>query len=205
LACSIIITVTVYRFMYVKAFDPFWNEEVRKLVVLRIDSLMYGVIGAMLNYYWPSFFRRCSIPGVIVGSVFLILAVVIRFDENLNGSVLLRAIFFPCMSIGFLFLLPFFSSVSIKNDGYLSRAVTTISMWSYSLYLLHVPLMDVFLLFVKKYIGFDFFVDLSIFLLWVVACIFLAAVNYRFFELPCTKLRDHVWRKSLLTYKNVSS
>jgi peptidoglycan/LPS O-acetylase OafA/YrhL len=76
-----------------------------------------------------------------------------------------------------------------ENPG--STAVRKIALWSYGLYLVHLP---VFLLVSRAGFGADAPMPLAkallSFTLQIGGAILLSAFLYRFFEAPCTRLRE---------------
>jgi len=184
---------TIYRFFYIYFSDPHWNEELRRVVVFRLDSLIYGVVGAIFKFYWPKVFQRMKYVGLNLGVFLLVFAIFLRFDEGLNDSILKRTVLFPIISIAFLFCLPWLSSLKNVGEGFFTKIITNVSIWSYSLYLIHVPLMDALSYVFKGYLGKGVFFDVFVFLFWIGFSIVLSMVNYIYFEKPFTNFRDIRW------------
>ncbi|MEY2576328.1 MAG: hypothetical protein QOF80_1815, partial [Verrucomicrobiota bacterium] len=98
---------------------------------------------------------------------------------------------FTLVSIGFALLLPWASEWKLTGENFGSTAVRKIALWSYGLYLVHLP---VFLLVSRAGFGADAPMPLAkallSFALQIGGAILLSAFLYRFFEAPCTRLRE---------------
>src|SRR5213079_3324054 len=102
-----------------------------------------------------------------------------------------RSFRFTLVSLGFALLLPWASAWKLAAENLASTAVRKIALWSYSLYLVHLP---VFLLVSRAGLGpghpMPLTTALFSFALQIGGAIFLSALLYRFFEAPCTRLRE---------------
>jgi peptidoglycan/LPS O-acetylase OafA/YrhL len=102
-----------------------------------------------------------------------------------------RTFRFTLVSIGFALLLPWASAWKLAGENFASTAVRRIALWSYGLYLAHLP---VFLLVSRAGLGADAPMSLgkalASFALQIGGAILLSALLYRFFEAPCTRLRE---------------
>jgi peptidoglycan/LPS O-acetylase OafA/YrhL len=102
-----------------------------------------------------------------------------------------RTFRFTLVSIGFALLLPWASEWKLTGENFGSTAVRKIALWSYGLYLVHLP---VFLLVSRAGFGADAPMSLAkalvSFALQIGGAILLSALLYRFFEAPCTRLRE---------------
>jgi peptidoglycan/LPS O-acetylase OafA/YrhL len=102
-----------------------------------------------------------------------------------------RTLRFNFVSLGFALLLPWASAWKLVRENPGSTAIRRIALWSYGLYLAHLP---VFLLVTRAGLGAD--VPMSLgkalfsFALQIGGAILLSALLYRFFEAPCTRLRE---------------
>ena len=74
----------------------------------------------------------------------------------------------------------------------LAKSVRNISVWSYSLYLVHVPAMEGFSIFILPKTLDNVFLQLCAFFIWIFLAIFLSFLIYHLFERPVMNLRDGV-------------
>jgi peptidoglycan/LPS O-acetylase OafA/YrhL len=102
-----------------------------------------------------------------------------------------RTFRFTLVSIGFGLLLPWASGWKLAGENAGSWAVRRIALWSYGLYLVHLP---VFLLISHAGFGADARLSLpealGSFAFQIGGAVLLSALLYRFFEAPCTRLRE---------------
>ena len=181
------------------ASDPSvtWSEELRMVVIYRFDALMIGMIAAWLSIRFPKVWIRsaflCALGGIV-----LLLAMYATLWKIVNGRLAFgdddffaRTFRFTLVSLGFALLLPWASAWKLSAENLLSASVRKIALWSYSLYLVHLP---VFVLVTRAGLGADAAMALPkallSFALQIAGAILLSALLYRFFEAPCTRLRE---------------
>jgi peptidoglycan/LPS O-acetylase OafA/YrhL len=181
------------------ASDPAatWSEELRMVVIYRFDALMIGMIAAWLSIRFEKIWLRsaflCALGGLI-----LLLAMYATLWKIENGRLAFgdddffaRTFRFTLVSIGFGLLLPWASAWKLAAENAASSSVRKIALWSYSLYLVHLP---VFVLVSRAGLGAETRMPLPkallSFALQIGGAILLSALLYRFFEAPCTRLRE---------------
>lgn len=183
----------------VAAPDPHatWLEAMRMVVIYRFDALMIGMICAWLSIRFPKSWLRWRIPCALAGIVLLLAmyATLWKFENGQlafgDDSYFARTFRFTLVSLGFALLLPWASGWKLTAENFGSVAVRRIALWSYGLYLVHLP---VFLLVTRLGFGPDtpssLGKSLLSFALQIGGAMVLSAVLYRFFEAPCTRLRE---------------
>ena len=176
-----------------------WDEGFRKVIPLRLDSIAIGVFVAFFKYYFPSIWERQKNNLATVGVLLLaLLAIELKFDfinhydarlDTPTGpvSTFLKTLFFTLNSVGIGLCLPFFYYLKQK-DGFYKWSITTISLISYSLYLLHPVVIIVVGLLVGEYPAVNFV------LIWVVSLVG-AYWQYHLFEKRFTAIRDNFGKK----------
>lgn len=192
----VIVAVTLYRFNRINAvWDTVgfvFDVDIRKLVLMRLDAIMFGFAGAYLAHYFPAQWYKRKNLLFVAG---LIISVGSRAMVALPDTMFfLKYIYLSSISIGALLLLPKLSSV-VAGKGVAYRAVTFISIISYSMYLLNYTLISRILLpGILKLSGMEHENDITI--AWLLFVLFwgitigLSYLLYRFYELPMMKLRD---------------
>jgi peptidoglycan/LPS O-acetylase OafA/YrhL len=183
----------------VTAPDPAatWTDEIRMVVIYRFDALMFGMLGAWLSLRFPERWRQSARISAIVGALLLFAMYVTlwRFENGHlafgDDNYFARTFRFTCVSIGFALLLPWASAWKLAGENFASTAVRKIALWSYGIYLVHLP---VFVLVTRAHFGADRPMSLPkalfSFALQIGGSILLSAILYRFFEAPCTRLRE---------------
>ena len=183
----------------VAAPDPAatWSDELRMVVIYRFDALMIGMLGAWLSLRfqktWLRLARVCAFAGIVLlvamyATLWKIEHGHLQFGDD---SYFARTFRFSLVSLGFALLLPWASAWKLAGENAGSTAVRKIALWSYGLYLVHLP---VFLLVTRAGLGADAPMPLAkallSFALQIGGAILLSALLYRFFEAPCTRLRE---------------
>ena len=179
------------RIFHVYAHNPLWDAGVRKVVIFRLDAIMAGVFQAWLVTWYPCFTRRHDALFFRWGLFLLVFTVAGYFGLDKDTSVYARTLYFTVTSVGFSLLLPLCSR--IPHPGTLqARLITQISLISYSIYLLHLSIIQ-FLLF--QYIPRDTPGQaVGAYILYWGLCLVLPYPVYRWYEVPTMKLRNHFFK-----------
>ncbi|MES2316912.1 MAG: acyltransferase [Pseudomonadota bacterium] len=171
-----------------------WDMSLRKVVIYRLDALMFGVLGACLKFYWiKGFFWKPRIMLCLGIGILL-------FDRtqyfSLNQLEYLKYASLTLTPLGTLLLLPYL--VQMKGgSGWTFKFVTLISAISYSMYLLNLsPVLHVVLpkLLVALSVPNDWtpawaLVRYSLF--WCTTIVLSILLHY-LYEKPMTGLRDRI-------------
>lgn len=193
LTCIIVIAVSMLaRIYYILQYDVSWNLEIRKVVLLRLDSLIYGVIVAWFWLKFHAVLQKNRLPLFMSGLFFLGISIAIKNNPAINNSGLLLFFLFPAASLGAALCLPLFASWSGKVKQFLgAKFVTCTSLWSYSLYLVHIPLLEIYRItifpllkdsLVLQAVGFSFWLSLSYLFSFFI---------FRYFENPIMQFREY--------------
>jgi peptidoglycan/LPS O-acetylase OafA/YrhL len=194
-ALIILVATTLFRF-YRSVNIPLnniddWDEIFRKQVFMRLDSLMYGVIGAYIAFFHRTLWLKHKFALLISGIVILTCAQIVR-RFNIEGFGLYLCVFsFSINSFATLLLLPFLSDLK-SGKGAVYRYVTVISLISYSMYLLNLSvILDWILRYVNLNMLHAFGIILKYLLFWFLT-IGLSIILYKYYEVPMTRLRDRI-------------
>jgi peptidoglycan/LPS O-acetylase OafA/YrhL len=198
-ACGIIFAVTLVRYVRFASgqYSTYeeWDTVFRKQVITRLDSLMFGMLGAFCSYYYPKVWRAHKESLLAVGVLVLVLAryvpeVAGTADTGLYNSVLS----FTVLSVGVLSCLPFLSDYTQKS-ALLYIPITYISMCSYSMYLLNfTPIAHFAIGAMKRVAGISTFAVLYP-VYWVIV-MGSSILMYKYFEKPTTELRGKFFAKT---------
>jgi peptidoglycan/LPS O-acetylase OafA/YrhL len=194
---AIIIAVTalrIYRthhFGYASHDD--WDSALRKQVVTRLDSLMFGVLGAHLCLYHADKWHRSANAAFIAGIALLL------FDKafylHTQSMLYLNYFSLTLTAVGTLLLLPRLSALR-RDGGWVVRGITCISLISYSMYLLnYTPVQQFILPLVMRHVmevlwrfnDYTLLIKYTIYWLLTLGC---STMLYRYFERPMTALRE---------------
>lgn len=127
----------ICRYHFLPVTDSVFIGEVivRKLVVTRIDTIVVGVLAAVLHDRFPGTWRRLSWPAFALGMLVIVVAPTFYGNSTLEYSV---TWFYTLNAFGMALLLPVLSGW--RDAPRWGAAVTFFSGISYSLYLVHLPL-----------------------------------------------------------------
>ena len=191
---------TIARVLGAGVANHTWEQWQRFVVVDRFDALMIGMFAAWVASRWPKFWLRHARTLAIVGATLLLIIYVSLWrihDGHLAfapDSFFARTFRFNLVSLGFALLLPAAMGWGRTQENLASLSVRKIALWSYAMYLVHLPIFTV----TGRYFFTDWknsiFQALALFVLQIAATIALSGLLYRFFELRCTRLREPVGR-----------
>ncbi len=177
-----------------------WDSDIRKQVVTRLDSLMFGVLGAYISIHHARAWHHSARPLLVVGLLLLLFDKVIKGDvicDKVCSMFYVNFITLSVASIGTLFLLPKLSSLRVQSGKFVD-VVTFVSLISYSMYLLNLsPVQWTILPVVEKTVMHylwrfeEYRVPIRYLLYWILV-VGLSYVLYRFYEKPITDLRDKI-------------
>lgn len=196
-AISILLFVTTYRYYkysHLLVNDiSLWDSIFRKQVITRLDSLMFGLIGAYVSNYFKEFWIKYRNTFFITGILILTvqqLKGVLHISMGSHIYLYLCVYSFTITSLGTLFLLPFLSEFR-KGKGFIYSVITYISLISYSMYLLNYSLIQHWALkFMNWFDPNEISVILLRYLFYWFFTIIGAIVLYKYYEVPFMKLRD---------------
>ncbi len=193
--------IRIYRALtlHIPDFET-WDHLQRKIVITRLDSIMYGFLGAWVNFYFPVFWKAGKRNWLFLGLILLVFPMGVDF---FLGKNLFFLNYFSLMmtSAGTLLMLPYLSEWK-TGKGFIYRFLTFVSITSYSMYLVNFSLVQlriipsltpVIVAITKNHLVIS---CIRYFLYWGLTFM-LSYLLYRFYEKPFTSLRDH-FRKSRL-------
>lgn len=172
-----------------------WDNLFRKQVLTRLDSIVFGVFGAWLAYYFKSFWIQYKRQFIVLGIALMALhkfLIYYRPDLGFGYNSYYCIWSFSLISLATLLLIPFLSQVK-AGSGWVYKAITKISLISYSMYLLNLSLIQevVFRALYKVFpMDYSDYSPLLYFSMNWIFTILLSILLYKYFEIPTTKLRD---------------
>ncbi len=197
-ACISILTLVtafrVYRHSTTEVSTLFeWAHLYRKQVITRLDSLIFGVLGAYTQYYYPKRWAKYNGLLLIISlTIFIVSQLLKVFDIIPVGSFYNCVFSFSIISLATLLLLPYLSCFK-TGTGMLYKILTFISLISYSMYLIHLTIVKGIVL---EAIPWDsisqnegFLIVLKYSSYWAIT-IFISIIIYKYYEKPLTSLRD---------------
>lgn len=155
------------------------------------DSIGIGALSGFLYYYHENIYKNNKKILFIIGIGLFITSVIGLFYFNINPSGLLqwgRILDILILNFSILFIIPWLYEIKSPNNKIIFYIITYISLISYSLYLTHTAIIEIF------YNTNNYLLNISegyikslVSLILVFA---LSSILYHFFEKPTTALRE---------------
>jgi peptidoglycan/LPS O-acetylase OafA/YrhL len=191
---------TIARVLGARIAVHTWDQWQRFVVVDRFDALMIGMFAAWVASRWPNLWLRHARILAFIGTTLLFIIYVSLWrihDGHLAfgpDSFFARTFRFNFVSFGFALLLPAAASWTRTHENIASLSIRKIALWSYAMYLVHLPVYAV----TDRYFFANWrnsvFQALALFVLQIGATVVFSGLLYRFFESRCTRLREPVGR-----------
>lgn len=173
----------------------FLDSYIRKVVITRLDSLMFGVLGAYFAFYHQNLWlkHKNTLFYIAIFS-FILISIIIPGTPNAYLSIF----YFTLISFSTLLSLPFLSTLK-NGSGKIYKAVTITSIISYSLYLLNFSFLREFviddIIHNKIYSPLQLTITVTTcidyFTYWVLLYV-LSVCMYKYIERPMMNLRDKI-------------
>jgi peptidoglycan/LPS O-acetylase OafA/YrhL len=180
------------RFLVVSIKHGNWDSNVRKLMPLRLDSIVIGVFVAWGNFYYYRVLNKLKNYFIVLSVTLLLFCIwyyytYIAFNMY-DSTIFSKTFYFLLVDLSFAFLLSAANQFKVIKQNILSRSVINISIISYSVYLLHSSLIiNIIQRYNKPYDLCSSIIDYSFF--WMLTILF-SILLYKYFEHPTTLLRD---------------
>lgn len=198
-AISLILSVTIFRY-YRFTMEPIpqtkadWGALFYFPVSTRIDSIMFGLMGAYVTFYHHDIWVKFKLPLFYFGlSLFLVDKLVFT---NLGYATMYTCLFsFTTLSVGTLCMLPFMSQIK-TGSGILYKSITYTSLISYSMYLINFSLISYFGLNIVfgalNHVGIHLGVQQAYilrFLIFIISTFTFSILLYKYIEQPFMRMR----------------
>jgi peptidoglycan/LPS O-acetylase OafA/YrhL len=172
--------------------DKRWDDDIRKVVMYRLDAIMWGVILAAIQRYRSSLFKTLQRPTVFFAGFFVLIiaAAWTYYMSRLDGDFTNTrgtAFIFTSFNLACALMIPYCASIATV-PSITNRLAYFISVWSYSMYLCHVIVFKG----IDRAFGVFHFptgAGYRAAIAWPIIFALSAAIYYSF-ELPILRLRD---------------
>ena len=164
--------------------DPHtWSLNIRKVVVMRLDVIIYGVLAAYVKYYYSNFWIKYRFIAFLIGLTTMFSLLYLHKDYN---SFFMKTFYLNLTAICVMLLLPLASSIQ-QFKTFIGKAITHISIISYSMYLVNFLLVQ----FISKNFKITNPSDgLFKYVIYWLLTISISSFIYYCFEKPILNLRD---------------
>lgn len=201
ISLSIIILSLMARILLVVFKDPSFDFGVRKQMFFRLDSIMFGVILAGIKFYYKNLYKKIvanrkmvfiiAMVGLVLCEIWFILH---RDRITLDQSLFSRTFFFTIVSISCALFVISLETIKLPRTIIVGKSVTTISILSYGVYLLH---FGIYTLVQNLVTVNSIFMGVTSFLVSTIFVFILSAIVYKFYELPIMNLRSKLKIKNI--------
>ena len=171
-------------------FNPYGYDS-RMIVVYRLDSIMYGVLLSFIKKHHESIWLKLDKikPFSLLGCLIIMVIQYVFYKDLGVAQVYLDSV----TPLFFALSIPFFFSLKTPRSSTVKKAVTHTSIWSYSLYLVHLPLLLSSKTYIMPYL--DHPIQVLAYRFSLIALSFvLSALIYKHYELPLTQKRSNFSR-----------
>jgi len=181
--------------------------DFRELVVLRIDTIAIGLLGAYVCYFYEDFWEQNKyrfLPyGLVIyfGSIFFYWSWVNFLQDNEFATFYHFTFYYLVSPVSIVLCLPYLKTIKFKNN-FVNHFVLYTSLISYSLFLFHLSL--VMLIFFAIYLGVIKQITSTymlyaftgfIYLLWLFLTFYLSNLFFNKIELPIMNKRRWIIEK----------
>jgi peptidoglycan/LPS O-acetylase OafA/YrhL len=187
---------------FFNAFHPISGPDqdmgIRKVVVFRLDAVMYGVLFAYFNYYNSTLLNRIKYYLLAISAMGTIFIYYLMVNPRINicapSNPALKffsdAFLYLLIPLFLSFCLPFANGIKNMSGKYIGAVIQHVSKISYSMYLVHYSLIFAPLAYFLKVDSYSILVAVYV-LYWVVVMV-LSSLLYKYFEYPVMGLRDKI-------------
>lgn len=185
-----IIIILALRIQFVIRYNPQWANGIRKVVMFRLDTVIWGVLAAWFSFYFPEKWRKVRSVTLVFSILLFIIVAYFYYTDVQSGeaSFFAKTFYFSLVSIAGMLLLPFLSAMKISgNISSIRYFFTYTSIISYSLYLVHLSVAAKLIFY---FVPFSPRIWSVAFVAFFIIAYLMSALLYKFFEKPVMELRE---------------
>ena len=190
---SVIVIFLILRIFSFYLTTSSWDFGTRKVIFLRMDSLVIGVLFAGIKHYnnqlYEKLFRKYRIKTLVTAVILLLLFIPSYYLVNRDTSFYARTFMFSIISFIFIVFVCLSEMYEFQLSGKSKEIVTFISLTSYSVYLVHLELLSFIL---KKFPTRNIFETIISAILSLITIYIFSYLLYKFIEQPFLRLRNKI-------------
>ena len=177
-----------------------WDAQIRRITVFHLDATGWGVLAAAINRWHKDWWTRNAGVKALVGAATTLLGLAMiwllvgaGWQEG-REYVAMNALSLTLMGAGTFLILPWLTSLAVPS-GVFDHFVEKTSLYSYSIYLCHFPLIFIVrhVLSVSREAG-DATIGLAV-VIWLAMVYAVSAAVFYKFEKPVSDLRERYTRR----------
>lgn len=185
-------TKLVYNYHTPASDMNYWNIHLKTVVLYRVDAIYYGVLAAYISLKKPLLwkFKKGLILFISFFGFFLFHFFIAKKSLTIEQYPFLwNVLYLPVCSILIAFSLPFLSQWK-SVPRLISKPVTTISLISYSMYLLHYSIILQLMRYLKPIENLSIDEKMIYVIIYLTLTILLSYILYKVYEKPMMDIRD---------------
>jgi len=174
----------------------YWDNSLKEVVLYRLDAIYYGFMIAYLHFYHTNWLKYNRYRLFFSGCILLLLNHVMFLTNSMQveQSFYLDVLFLPVNSITICMFLPFLYYLRCSFQ-ITQNVIYKISIYSYSIYLLHYTFVLGLLNVIYPIKGLSLLQKIVYAAVYIGVTVILSSIVYNLFEKPMTNLRDHKFFK----------
>lgn len=161
-----------------------WDNTFRKIVVMRLDSIAYGLLASWILYYYNDYWVKLNKLFLALG--ICLIAFILWYRPG-NDTFYRQVAFLSLVPISVMFFLPFAHSIK-AGKGIVANCITHLSKISYSMYLINLALVAEVIR--DKFTPITENAAIRYYVFYWVIVISVSTILYRYFEKPIMDLRN---------------
>ena len=183
LVLSILLLSSIRLVWVGEAFDlVYWDNYLRKIVLCRLDAILYGVLMYQLFEVYKKLFEKYRYVMFMIGVLGVVCSYYFFHQKTFNNYN--HVFFLSSTSVSISLCLPFFYFFKFRLE-FFKILITLIAVSSYSMYLIHYTLLFRFLN--TSLVTKDLIHAFGVFIFYLMLVLFVSLMVYRFVERPLTK------------------
>lgn len=168
-----------------------WDEGLRKVVLLRLDALIFGVIAGGIAIRCPELFHNVRKPAASLAALLLAVLIYWTLRNQTAPDVIFRSLSFSLCGLSAMLLLPYCAHwQGVRNST--NSWITQLSRWAYAIYLTHLLVLFVVLHYTGAWLANSVWCMGAVTMLWLSVSVALAALVYRWIEKPLMDLAPSI-------------
>lgn len=186
----ILLLCTVLRTFYIlnNSLIPL-NKELY-LTHFRIDSLIFGVLISYINYYHKSFIKKLFSTTWMIFIITILISPCIIFPNFTSNFMFCIGFTILYLAFGALILWVIQNEILYTPKNFLNKILRKIGIYSYSIYLWHMPVKFWFLNAFHMVFSSNYYLDLLVYLL---SSVLIGIFMSKIIEIPIIKFRDKLY------------
>lgn len=194
---TLIVMITFFRIYRVNqlGINDFesWDNYIRKTVLCRLDSIMFGFLGAWISFYHPEKWVKRKSATFIPGLILIFIPQIVNYLSGYN-LFFNNYLSLPITAFGTFLMLPLLSNYK-SAKGVIARFIRFVSIHSYAMYLVNFSLVQLIIIpslttTILFFTSSHLTLSICRYILYWLLSFLLSMLLYRNFEKPMMGLRE---------------